>query len=377
VPGRLWGADQVPARCAEAVVFYPGSTLDAPAVPGRESEPPVGSLLEEVMGVPGLEGAREALSRALTVPDVALLSVVMRTQLLRPEALRDVLLCLAAQTDGRFELLLVVHEGSVEHAAKILADQPQWLRSRARILSASGGTRSRPLNVGIAAATGSLVAFLDDDDLVFAHWVETFLDATMRHPRRLIRAAAGVQRVAATSWIAGLEGHRDESAVSTPYPAVFDLADHLRVNMTPLMAFAFPRRFFDLFGGADETLEVCEDWDLGLRAASVLGVSDIPALTAIYRRWNSGRDSYSVHDRTVWARDMARVRDRLNARPLLLPPGGASDLEVFSNQRGLPQQLADAYSSSSWRVTAPLRATARFARTSFIRVVSLVRGRRS
>jgi hypothetical protein len=71
------------------------------------------------------------------------------------------------------------------------------------------------------------------------------------------------------------------------------------------------------------------------------------------------------------------VRDRLNARPLLLPPGGASDLEVFSNQRGLPQQLADAYSSSSWRVTAPLRATARFARTSFIRVVSLVRGRRS
>jgi hypothetical protein len=377
---EAWSTDLAPVRCPGAVVFGARRPLVASAsTPHLESiaVDSVGSLLEEIMNVPALDEARQSVARALTMPDPALLSIVMRTQVLRPEALRDVLLCLAAQTDGRFELLLVVHDGSLEQAALILEDQPEWLRSRTRILAASGGTRSRPLNVGIAAATGSLVAFLDDDDLVFQHWVESFLDATTRHPRKVIRASAGVQWVATAIWPGGVEGHRDESEVSTPYPTVFDLADHLRVNMTPLMALAFPRRFFDVFGGADESLEVCEDWDLALRAASVLGVSDIPPLTAIYRRWNSGRDSYSVHDRSIWERDMARVRSRLDANPILVPAGSAADLERFSNQRGLPEQLAATYASSSWRITAPLRATARFARKSWIRVVTLTRGSHS
>lgn len=380
LPQGIWALDRSPVRCSEAVVFSAPKRPRVPELPALSQDihgASGGSLLEEIMNVPGLEEAREGVARALTGPDVPLLSIVMRTQALRPEALRDVLLCLAAQTDGRFELLLVVHDGNHEQAVLILQDQPEWLRSRSRILAASGGTRSRPLNVGIAAATGSLIAFLDDDDLVFQHWVESFLDATTRHPRRVIRASAGVQRVATTIWPGGVEGHRDESAVSTPYPAIFDLADHLRVNMTPLMAFAFPRRFFDVFGGADESLEVCEDWDLALRAASVLGVSDIPSLTAIYRRWNSGRDSYSIHDRSIWERDMARVIGRLDANPMLIPAGGASDLERFSNQRGLPEQLAAAYASSSWRITAPLRATAQFAKKSWIRVVALTRGFRT
>ena len=360
-----WPDDLIPAHCPQAMVFSPSHAPPTSEVlldkVGTRSS--AGSLLEDILNAAELGEARENVVRALTSANAPLLSIVMRTQVLRPEALREVLLCLAAQTDRRFELMLIVHDGSLEHAALILDDQPSWLKLRTRILTASGGTRSHPLNVGIAASTGTLVSFLDDDDLVFNHWVESFLTTAEQHPRRVIRASAGVQRVATVSWGEGLEGYRNESELSTPYPLVFNLADHLRVNMTPFMAFAFPRRFFDIFGGADESLTVCEDWDIALRAARVLGVADFPVVTAIYRRWTSGRDSYSLHDRSIWERDMTRVKEKLDAAPLIIPAGGASDLEQFSSERGVSAQLAAAYGSASWRFTAPLRRTLVLVRT--------------
>jgi len=121
------------------------------------------------------------------------------------------------------------------------------------------------------------------------------------------------------------------------------------------MAFAFPRGYFEAFGGADESLEVCEDWDLALRAACVLGVADVPAITAIYRLWSSGRDSYSKHAQAVWERDMARVRAKLNDRPIILPAGTASELVRLTAAQGLRSELDAVYRSSSWRLTAPLR----------------------
>ena len=319
------------------------------------------ALLEEAVDLLAIDGLRGCVEKALTVGVEPLLSIVMRTQLARPEALRDALLCLAGQDDGRFELLLVVHDADVDAVAGIIAEQPGWLRSRTRVLTAAGGTRSRPLNVGFEAAAGSHVAVLDDDDLVFAHWAGSFLTSAGAHPRQLLRAAVGVQRVRVTEWLGGLEGYAAVSDVDVPYPATFDLADHLQVNMTPFMAVAFPRALLGILGGADESLEVCEDWDLVLRAARLVGVADIPAVTAIYRRWTSGRDSYTVHDDVVWERDMRRVRAKLDRAPLLLPPGSASALAAMSRLRADPSELAAVYSSTSWRVTAPLRALSRLA----------------
>jgi hypothetical protein len=104
VTDRGWGAspvDQALMRCSRAVV---PSTRKLP-VP---SELPVdgvggdggdaarsGSLRQELMSDAGPRDARDCVARALDVTGDLLISIVMRTLVLRPEALRDVPLCLA------------------------------------------------------------------------------------------------------------------------------------------------------------------------------------------------------------------------------------------------------------------------------------------
>ncbi len=62
-------------------------------------------------------------------------------------------------------------------------------------ISASGcilvdhGGRTTPLNVGLPQARGDYVAILDDDDFVFAHWVETF--QSLSGPSRAGAASEG------------------------------------------------------------------------------------------------------------------------------------------------------------------------------------------
>lgn len=345
--------------CPEAVVFR-DRRIPSHRAPLAEAPVPEGSLLE--IAATRVPAAREEVARGLSTENPTLVSIVMRTQARRIEALREALLCLAGQSDDRFEVLLVVHDGAAEAIDLLVSDQPSWLRHRVTVLSARGGTRSRPLNVGIAAARGSVVCFLDDDDLVFGHWVESVLDGAQRFPRRLIRTIVGVQSVTVTPWRGQVEGHATQSDVSLPYPEVFNLPDHLRVNMTPFMAIGFPRAFFDLYGGADEALEVCEDWDLILRGAMSLGVRDIEAVTAIYRRWTSGKDSYTVHQEEVWQRDMRRVRAACDASPLLLPPGSASELVELSLLRATPPVVPLFARGPRWWIAAPFRAVYRLVR---------------
>ena len=308
---------------------------------------------------------------------VPFLSVVVRTQGRRPAQLRDTLLCLQAQTDADFELLVMVHLANPDDRAvvvDIVEELPMRLRHRLRVVDVPTGGRARPLNQAVEASAGRYVAFLDDDDLVFAHWVSTFRETSDDHPGSLLRSVSVLQQaslVAATGG-SGPAGVQSTGSFQTPYPTDFDLFAHLEHNRTPFMAWAFPRSLFrDMGLRFDESLDICEDWDFALRAALLVGVTDSRETTSVYRRWSSGESSYSLHTSDEWRRAEATIIAGLDAQTHLFPAGTigrvrrSADPEEFRRLQEHAvwlQTVVDRYETSrSWRLTKPLRALQRLA----------------
>ncbi|MET9627493.1 methyltransferase domain-containing protein [Lentzea sp. NPDC006480] len=306
------------------------------------------------------------------------LSIVIRTQGKRPLALSDVLCCLGAQTDLDFEVVIVVHDSTRLRAVQELVDDFEGnLAQRVRTLSCDGGTRSVPANVGLRAARGDYVVFLDDDDLVLANYVENVHEGAAEAPGTIVRWWAAEQK---RTW--GDDGYASGPLTPT-YATRFDMLRHLRQNETPFHCFAFPRRLVELGFAFNETLTVCEDWDFLVRAASLCGVHDTEQMTAIYNKW-SDKSSAHVVNPDEWLVMRALVHVELDKHALMLPPGSARNLDRVLERNEISERriaeleaelaaihqvshnahhaLNELRSSTSWKFSAPVRAFGNIAR---------------
>lgn len=256
------------------------------------------------------------------------LSVVTRTQGNRPAELREALLCLLGQSDEDFEVLVVGHKVPAENLAAIetvLAELPDSLRARARYIAVDTGNRSAPLNAGFAAARGEYIAILDDDDLVMDHWVECFHKQAKKTPGATLHAYAVKQ-----DWERGALPDA-LAAVGKPenkYCSPFNYVRQTVENYCPTMSLAFPGWLFRHSSlRFDESLNTTEDWDFIMKAVLVTGVADIPEVTSVYRLWQNAESSFALHDETHWKDNYNVVKSRLNAAPMLMPPGSAGKLD--------------------------------------------------
>lgn len=326
------------------------------------------------------------------MPAGPFLSVVTRTQGRRLDALRDVLTTLMGQSSTDFEVLVLGHRLDAERQLLVersIADCPAWLRERIRLVLVNHGSRTVPLNVGFAEARGRYVSILDDDDLVFGHWVETFEKLAAQKPGAILRARC----VRQYSEIVHLSGHdvaRTVTGFERLWPGDFDLAAHLSMNFSPGLSLAFPRSVFSDFGlRFDESLTTNEDWDFLLRALPLCSVTNSPEITSIYRWWTNRDASQQEHPKDEWDTNRAWVLKRIDSQPFLLPSGGTRRIRELYEQnltlmhqdqesrrkndelrhalaQGTQQELehlqahmAAMYRSSSWRYTRPLRALGR------------------
>ena len=312
---------------------------------------------------------------------VPFLSVLLRTQGTRGHTLEETLVSLAAQTCQDFEVLILPHDvprdelGHIQYLVDCFAGE---FPSRVRIVPVEGGGRSRPLNVGVERARGTYIAILDDDDVAMAHWVESFKESARRAPGRVLRSVPAEQDVRQTVWTGPRQGYEIAGRPRCPWAPTFQLIEHLSENHSPPCSYALPRRaFVDMGVEFDESLPVLEDWDVLLRTASLCGVIDSGEVTALWRKWQTGDCSTTVHSELEWSRARATVLAKVNARPLILPEHTADDVrDLYERARGLRAQvdalgraraeseraLADANAkvnelvqSTSWRVTKPLR----------------------
>ncbi len=299
------------------------------------------------------------------------LTVMVRTRGTRA-TLADTLLCLAGQTVDDFEVLLLVDttdDDAHRHAIAQLEPFDTTFRDRVTVERLDDGNRVAGLNRGVELARGRYLVALDDDDLVFANWVEAFADTVAHAGGAIVRSGCVVQRVVrSTGTVSDVE---PVSGFSLPYAETFDFIDHLRSSQTPLHSTAFPIQVFRSLGiRYNPVLPVYEDLDVLLRAAAWCGVIETGEITAIYRRWDDAEATIHAVPWREWEIAKHRILHDLDREPLLLPEGSASRLFNMNHELHVQRERAEAAEaavaamqrSRFWRATAPLRAVARLVR---------------
>ncbi len=272
--------------------------------------------------------------------DQSFLSVLTRTRGTSPSLLAETLTCLAAQTLEDLEVVVLVHgddPGALQSSQAVVSSFEEGFSARVRIEEVPGASPSAALNAGLELARGRYLAFLDEGDLVTGDWAQRFAEGAEGAPGKLVRSICDVRHVRRP---APEEEAMGAVPVTLTKPLAesgerFDAISHLALNTTPLSSVALPRSLVtELHFRFDEQLAAGEDWDFLLRAALVVGVEDTGHVTAIHQRWAADGTATSVPSE-AWEAAQAKMLSRLDAAPLLLPPGSATALAFLAGDASL------------------------------------------
>lgn len=197
--------------------------------------------------------------------DLPLVSVIVRS-MDRPtlaEALDSVVL----QTWPNIEIVLVNALGP-EHQTM----PATWGHLPLRIVATGEAIqRTRAANLGLDAARGEYLMFLDDDDWFEANHVGVLVQAIRQQTPRLV-AYGGIRCV-------------DGNRLSMPqvFDTPFNLVQLLAGNYIPMHAALFSRTLLEQGCRFDESLEVYEDWDFWIQLARHGDFLHVPGVRAVYR----------------------------------------------------------------------------------------------
>jgi glycosyltransferase involved in cell wall biosynthesis len=190
-------------------------------------------------------------------------------------------------------------------------DTAQYLRSiddaRVKRLTAPGAGACAARNVGLEAAHGDVIAYLDDDNLYDRHWLKAVaMTFRLKPSARVVYGVrvyddSGRLLGAAPSGRAGFQFARWDRDAARNYNTVdTSVIAHRRSEA----------RF-------DEELETLGDWDMLLQLVADNEPVEIPAIAAYYRTDSPGRLSTTSPAEQL-VRDYDRVRRKATAEAAAL-----------------------------------------------------------
>lgn len=229
-----------------------------------------------------------------TLTGEPLISVVMPTRN-RSSMLAPAVASVLAQTYPSWELV-VVDDGSEDETPEVLAELAAEPRIRPLRIDHGGVGAAR--NAGLAAARGTLVAYLDDDNAMHPGWLRSVAWAFEQRPETEVLYGA----IVIDDHNRGLDA---EPALPVAALVRFDRARFSEGNLADISAIAhragLPGARFD------ESLVTMGDWDLLGRLCAERDPLVLPAIACFYTTAGDDRLTGGPTE----AADIAVVRERL------------------------------------------------------------------
>lgn len=229
------------------------------------------------------------------------ISVVMPTRN-REDLLPAAIESVVGQSYDRWQLV-VVDDGSSDSTPELLAASSER-DERIVTLRTSGRGAGAARNVGLRAASGDFVAFLDDDNVMHPVWLRAIAEYTGRHPD--CEALYGAQLREDPF------DDRDEDVLRMFFQADVSL-DDLRVdNAIDLGVLAVRNGHAELH--FDEELRRYIDWEMIVRIEAATPIDAIPVLAGLYTTRASGSRISEGDDAAALAAMRARLSGVRRAR---------------------------------------------------------------
>jgi LmbE family N-acetylglucosaminyl deacetylase len=144
--------------------------------------------------------------------------------------------------------------------------------------------RSEAMNSGVRAATGSHLAFLDDDDLFYPEHLPSLVSAATSIGGKV---AWYTDAVSAFLHV-GPSGKYETRSRTRLFATDFDRDLLLIDNFIPLTTLLVPRDLFLEAGGFDPQFDLFEDWDFLIRLAQRGDLARVPRITCEVRQFEGG-----------------------------------------------------------------------------------------
>ena len=204
----------------------------------------------------------------MTDPIGPLVSIIIRTT--NRVELADALSSIATQTYRHIEVILVDVEGRGEIPGS------DWCGQFPVRVAATGShlDRGAACNIGLDAAGGDYVAFLDDDDWLLPDHVASLVAA--------LQGSLDVQ-VAYAGVICRCEKGDGRWETIRVYNDPYDPTRLLFENYLPMHAVMFARSLLEKGLRFDEALVVYEDWDFWIQLSLYTHFIHVDRVTAVYR----------------------------------------------------------------------------------------------
>ncbi|HET9690771.1 MAG TPA: methyltransferase domain-containing protein [Acidimicrobiales bacterium] len=249
------------------------------------------------------------------------------------QGLEDLLTCLAAQDLDGTEVVVATTADAVDTVQALVDAFAEPLRSAARVVVSADASDGGVAAAGLAAATGTMVAFLEPGQLLTADWARRFVEGAAAHPGRLVRVQ-GYQRATTP----GPGGAPMTLTRATPAaPGGYNPAAQFRRNQLPLGTYALPRSLCRPGAVWWEPRPGPEaDWAFATLAAMAAGVVDLPDRTVI-SAWSAEAGRWAPHLDSPGA-----LSEGLMPAPVLMHVGAAGALiyEFTRDDPGNPAHTA-------------------------------------